>query len=553
MALQSATDTQGSRRLRESLWKREETSALAETTIGDALRSAAERVPSRLAFVGNAHGSGEERRLTYAQLLDEARRVAAALGKLARHGEYVALWAPNVIEWPIVLYGAALAGVTLVAVNPTFRGPELEYILKHSGAVALVHADISRDYRMADVVAEVAPRCPSLRAVASLSELDRWRVPAAEAIDESSFGPAAHDPHAVAMLQYSSGTTGRPKGVLLRHRSLFNNARLTMQELGAREGFVGVNPLPMFHTAACVIGTLGPLSKLGTSVLVEKFSGLGVLDLIERERASVLFYVPTVLAGVIEATKGRANVPPLDIILGGASNVPSTLVEAAERTFGARVHNLWGMTELSPVTTLTRTSDTREDQLRSVGRPMPQVDIRVVDVATRRQTLPVGEEGELCARGYQVMVEYLGDPDATAIAIDEDGWLHTGDLGKMDERGVVTLTGRLKELIIRGGENIAPAEIESHLVADERIYQAAVVGIPDERWGEVVGAVLLLRAPAEAGLREDLVSRARAALAPFKVPSQWFVATELPLTASGKVQKFVLRDQIVGGKLTPLA
>ena len=540
------------RRLQQSLWERETSAPLVETTIGDALRHTAERHPRALALVGNAHGSGHERRLDYGQLLEESRRVAAALLVLARPGERVALWAPNVIEWPIILYGAALAGITLVAVNPVFRAPELAYVLNDSAAVVLIHADMSRDYAMADVAAAVASECPALRTRVSLSELTRWQVPEGAAIDDSAFGAASRDPFAIAMLQYSSGTTGRAKGVLLRHRSLFNNAKLTLEEVGAPEGFVGVNPLPMFHTAACVIGTLGPLTKAGTAVLVEKFSGETVLDLIEREHANVFFYVPTVLAVVLEAARSRARVAPLQILLGGASNVPAVMIEAAERTFGARMHNLWGMTELSPVTTLTRAGDSKEDQLTSVGRPMPQVDLRVVDIATRRTTLPLGEEGELCARGYQMMAHYLNNPEATAATIDEEGWLHTGDLGKMDERGFVTLTGRLKELIIRGGENIAPAEIESHLVTDERIFQAAAVGVPDEKWGEVVAVALVLRKPATPGLREELVTNARKSLSPFKVPSLWYVATELPLTASGKVQKFILREQVLAGKLALL-
>ena len=233
----------------------------------------------------------------------------------------------------------------------------------------------------------------------------------------------------------------------------------------------------MFHTAGCVIATLGPLWIGGTVILVDRFDPAPVLQALRTEKASVLFYVPAVLAALLEAQRAsNACAPQLHTIMGGASNVPPALIEAAEQVFGATVINLFGQTELSPVLTATRPEDARADRLNTVGRPLPQVDCRIVDPVSG-EVVGVGEPGEICARGYQAFVGYLHDPDATARAIDDEGFVHTGDLGTMDSRGYLTVTGRLKELIIRGGENIAPAEIESHLIGHDDVVDCAVVGL----------------------------------------------------------------------------
>ncbi|MFK4040119.1 class I adenylate-forming enzyme family protein [Nonomuraea wenchangensis] len=531
--------------LSESLWPRDTSVALIDHTVGSLLAERARTHADTLALVGHAHGTGEERRLSYAQLYAEARQVAAGLAKLAEPGEHVAIWAPNVVEWPIIEYGAALAGVVLVALNPVLRPDELKYALNHSRAVALLHADRSRDYDLAAVVSEVAPGCPALRHTISLSDRERWT---AEPGDWS--GPEI-DPDSAVMLQYTSGTTGRPKGVLLSHRALVNVAKLTVETAEVPAGAVCAAPLPMFHTAACVISTLGPLWLGGTMLLVEKFEPAGVLRLIEREGATVLFYVPTILIAVLEAARaGAGPMPRLTAVVGGGANVPGPVIDSVAREFGASVHNLFGQTELAPVLTLTRKSDTPEDLVTTVGRPIPQVDCKIADPATGA-VRPLGVEGEICARGYQQMIEYFDDPQATALAVDAEGWVHTGDLGTMDERGVVTVTGRLKDLIIRGGENIAPAEIESCLIAHEAVVDAAVVGVPDDRWGETVGAAVVLRGPASAELKEELAAHCRARLSPYKVPQHWYFAEALPLTATGKTHKPTLRSSIADGALKP--
>lgn len=526
--------------LTESYLRADTAVSLIDDTVGSLLAKRAAEFPDRLALVGTRHGDGAEVRLTWAEVHEEAQLIASGLRRLAGPGDFVALWAPNVVEWPLVQYGAALAGVILVALNPVLRQSELEYALRHSGATVLLHADGSRDYDLAAVTARAAQSFPGVTMV-SLSERHRWR---ADEVDPEVVASAPVDPDEPVMLQYTSGTTGNPKGVLLRHRSLVNVARLTMEYVGVPHGAVTVNPLPMFHTAACVIGTLGPLWIGGTEILVEQFAPAPVLDTMRSERASVLFYVPAVLGALLEVQKGsEAPAPQLDLVIGGASNVSASMIAAAESVFGASVLNLFGQTELSPVLTATRPTDDRADQLGTVGHPLPQVDVKIVD--PQGKVVPPGHPGEICARGYQQLIEYLHDPEATAATVDDDGFVHTGDQGSMDERGYVTLTGRLKELIIRGGENISPASIESCLVTHPAVREAAVVGLPDERMGEIVAAIVRVRDEVSADLGEQLREHARQHLAPYKVPARWFVAHELPVTPTGKVRKFAVVEQIL--------
>ncbi|MFL6063013.1 MAG: class I adenylate-forming enzyme family protein [Marmoricola sp.] len=515
---------------------------LVELTIPALLAERAREYGDRTALVGTRHGDGAEVTYTWAALHREAQHVASAIAQVAAPGEHVALWAPNVVEWPVIQHGAAMAGVVLVALNPVLRATELTYALRHSGARVLIHADRSRDYDLAEVVARVATDFPDLRAI-SLSDRASWR---AEVVDQAVVEAAPSDPSLPVMLQYTSGTTGNPKGVLLRHRSLVNVAKLTMEFVGVQPGAVTVNPLPMFHTAACVIGTLGPLWLGGTEILVEQFAPGPVLALLRKEQPDVLFNVPAVLGALLEAQRLSDEPPPrIARVIGGAATLPASMIEAVEQVFGAEVTNLFGQTELSPVLTATRGSDSREDQLGTVGHPLPQVDVKIV--GADGSVVPLGEPGEICARGYQQLMEYLGDPGATAACVDAEGFVHTGDQGSMDPRGYITLTGRLKDLIIRGGENIAPASIESCLVGHPLVLEATVIGLPDEALGEVVAAVIKVRGEEPADLGDQLRSYASEHLAPYKVPSRWFVAEELPVTPTGKVQKFALAEQVGAG------
>jgi fatty-acyl-CoA synthase len=531
--------------LKRAHWPADESVDLVDLTVGGLLALRARDHTDRLAIVGVGHDDGVEVRLSYMELYDQAGRVATALSAFAERGNFVAIWAPNVLEWTIIQYGAALAGLVLVALNPALREEELEYALTHSGATVLLYADTSRDYDNARVVDTLRPRLPRLHCI-SLSDRKQWQ---ASEISADVLGAAPKDPDEAVMLQYTSGTTGRPKGVLLKHRSLVNVAKLTLDAVQVAAGSVCLNPLPLFHTAGCVIATLGPLWIGGTVVLVERFRPAAVLEALRRENVSVLFYVPAVLDALLECQRlASTPAPRLQVIMGGASDVPATMIENAELVFGAPVMNLFGQTELAPVLSATRPSDSRADQLATVGRPLPHVECKIVDPVTN-ETLAVGEPGEICARGYQQFLGYLNDPDATARTVDEDGYVHTGDLGTLDGRGYLSVTGRLKELIIRGGENISPAEIEGVLVGHEAVLEASVVGIPDDRWGEVVAAVIRIADDADRLLKTDIVDYVGGRLAPFKVPARWFVIDALPVTPTGKVRKFELRDSIASGQL----
>jgi fatty-acyl-CoA synthase/long-chain acyl-CoA synthetase len=531
-------------RLEQAYLPADTSSELVEMPVGRLLAERCAQYPDRVALVGARHGTGERVRLTYRQLYREAARVATALSQLAGPGESVAVWAPNVVEWPVIQYAAALSGLVLVALNPVLRDDELEYALTHSGAKVLLHADVSRDYPLTEVATRVCDRIEGLQRI-SLSE-DRWRDAEPDGAELPDVGVDE-----VAMLQYTSGTTGRPKGVVLTHRALVNVAKLTLEAAAAPAGAVCVNPLPMFHTAGCVIATLGPLWLGGTTVLIDRFTPAAALDVLRAERADVLFYVPAILDALLSVQRAELSAAPrIPIIMGGAALVSPELIDGAAEVFGATVLNLFGQTELAPVLSMTRPGDTRADRLATVGRPLPQVECKIVDPASG-SVAAVGEPGEICARGYQQFTGYLADPAATAATVDADGFVHTGDLGAMDERGYLTVTGRLKDIIIRGGENISPAAVERQLVGHEQVTDIVVLGLPDDRWGEIVAAVLCADGD-PTNVREALVAQAESALAPYKVPSRWFVADEFPVTPTGKVRKFALRDAILRGELREL-
>jgi fatty-acyl-CoA synthase len=521
--------------------------ALVDHTVGGLLVVRAGEHPDREALVGVRHGTGEAARLSYAELLGEALGVAEALSRLVDRGDHVALWAPNLVEWTVIQYGAALAGVVLVALNPVLRADELEYALTHSGARVMLHADAGREYAMAEVAEEVCAGIPGLRRI-SLTDRDTWSTHAVGL----TAADAAAGPDAPVMLQYTSGTTGRPKGVLLTHRALINVAKLTMESTGVDGGAVCFNPLPLFHTAGCVIGTLGPLWVAGTALLCERFAPDAVLEELRSESASVLFYVPAVLHELLQAQReSTVAAPKLRVIMGGASSVAGELIDGAADVFGAEVYKLYGQTELAPVLSLTRPGDGRPDLLSTVGRPIPQLECKIIDPDTGA-TVGIGETGEICARGYQQFVEYLHDPVATARALDPEGFVRTGDLGAMDDRGYLRVTGRLKELIIRGGENIAPVEVENAIAAHDEVVDVIAFGLPDERLGEIVAVACRIPRGGRNGLRDSLISHAQARMPTYKVPARWFLVDEFPTTPTGKVQRFALRAAALSEELRDL-
>jgi fatty-acyl-CoA synthase len=525
--------------LARSHWPADNSEPVLERTVGDALRDAAARWGDRVALVDGLPAPAPRRRWTFSALLDEAEAVARALLGRFRPGDHVAVWAANSPEWMLLEFGAALAGLTLVTVNPAYLAKELGYVLRQSRAVGLFVMPVYRERSLLDVVAQVRPELPLLRDVISLGDWDAFVASGSSAQELPSVAPED-----IAQIQYTSGTTGFPKGAQLPHRGLANNGRFYARRIGAGVGDVWVNPMPMFHTAGCGLATLGALQTGGTHVLPPGFDPGLMLELIEAERGTITLSVPTMLIAMLERAEsaGRDLSSWRLATLGGAP-VPIELVRRAERMLGLKLGIGFGQTEASPFVTHTYPDDPHPEWASTVGPPLPQTEVKIIGPGDG-DPLQIGTVGELCVRGYLLMTGYFDNPESTAAALDADGWLHTGDLATMDERGYCRIQGRLKDMIIRGGENIYPREIEELLFAHPAVADAAVVGIPDEKWGEVVAAFIRPKAGAQPTV-EELFVYCRAHLAPYKTPRHWRFVDAFPQTPSGKVQKFVLREHFL--------
>ena len=522
--------------LTTSHWPADTSTPVMETTVGGILRAAAAAGPDMLAMVGGVPDPAARRRWTYAELLAEAERAARALTARFAPGERVAAWAPNLPEWVILEYAAALAGLVLVTVNPALRPPELAYVLNQSGAAGIFLVPEFRS-PMAEFLREVRPDVASLRDVVYFTDWDDFMatVPADAVLPEVR-------PADIAQIQYTSGTTGFPKGAELTHRGLTNNARFYAGRIGVQPGEVYVNPMPLFHTAGCAMGVLGVAQRRGVHVPVLAFDPALVLELIESERGAVFVGVPTMMIAMLEHPDfGRRDLSSLRCAVSGGSPVPASLVRTVEERLGIRFSIVFGTTECSPLLTQVKLDDSEHDRAETLGQPLPQTEVKIADVVTGAP-LPVGQVGELCARGYLVMRGYHDAPEATDAAIDADGWYHTGDLASVDARGYLRIEGRIKDMIIRGGENIYPREIEDALLAHPAVAEAAVLGVPDPQWGEVVAA-FVRAAPGEAAPSpQELRAHCRTLLAPFKTPQHWMFVEAFPLTPSGKIQKFKLLE-----------
>ena len=520
-------------------WPADTSVALVESTVGDALRNAAAAAPHTTALVEGAVDPAGRRRWTYAGLLEASERAAhALLGRFAP-GDRIAVWANNLPEWVILELAAALAGITIVTVNPALRPRELGYVLGQSRADGIFLVPRYRGSRMAEVVEQLRGELPALREVVSFAD---WEAFCDQAAPDLAL-PAV-SPQAPAQIQYTSGTTGSPKGAVLHHRGIVNNARLYTTRLGLAPGNVHLSAMPLFHTAGCVMAVLGAVVTHGTLILPPYFDPGLMLELIATERPDTLAGVPTMLIGMLDHPGfDTTDTSSVRRLYTGGAVVPPELVGRVEAGFGAPVSIIFAQTEASPVITQTSPQDNVEDRTHTLGRPLPQTQVKIIDPASG-QTVAPGVIGELCTRGYHVMTGYFQDSEMTAAAIDADGWLHTGDLASMDQRGYCTIAGRLKEMIIRGGENIYPREIEQVLFGHPTVADVAVVGVPDDKWGEQVAAFVR---PA-AGQRpepDELFAYCREHLAPHKTPRYWTVLDEFPLTPSGKVQKFVLRERFL--------
>jgi fatty-acyl-CoA synthase len=454
---------------------------MAEQTIGDALDEAARHWGAATALV--AAGDEDMRQeWSFAELRDDAQCVARALLRRYQPGEHIAIWAANRPEWPLVEFGAALAGLTLVTINPAYRAAELTHVLRQSKACGVLVQPHHRGTELLAVVESARPDLPGLRDVVDLSRWDEFVAPAG--------GDPLPDvaPGDIAQIQYTSGTTGFPKGAMLPHRGLVAVSRMFAEVNDAGPEDVWINPMPMFHTAGCGLATLGALQTGGTHVLPAGFDPARMLDLFEAERGTLMLSVPTMLIRMLDEQAAR----PRDVsswrlsMLGGAPVAPE-LVRRAREQLGVAVTIGFGQTEASPYLTHTRPDDPNPRWAETVGPPLPGTEIRIVDPGTG-QPLPSGAVGEICARGPGLMTGYFDDAEGTARALDADGWLHTGDLGSLDEDGYLRVQGRLKDMIIRGGENIYPREIEDLLLTHPDVADVSVVGIPDAEMGEQVAA-----------------------------------------------------------------
>jgi len=516
-------------------------------TFGDLLRKAAEAAPDRLALIAGVPDPKLRRQWSYAQFYREAQRTARALLSRFRPGERIAVWAQNIPEWVMLEFGAGIAGMILVTVNPAFRAREVEYVLKQSRSAGVFVVNSFRGNPMLETVQAVASSCPELREIICF---DDWDTFIAAGDDESIKLPAV-SPDDPVMIQYTSGTTGFPKGALLRHRGLLNNGADTADRMGVDAGDVFVTAMPLFHTGGCVCCVIGAVAKRATQVLVESFDPGLVIELMDTYRCNAMLGVPTMLVAMMEhASFASADLSSLKAIYSGGSTVPAAIVADLEKRLGAPFTIVFGQTECSPVALMTWTTDSIADKANTIGTPMPNVEVKIVNPETGA-TVPIGEVGEICTRGYHVMHGYFEDEAATSAAIDAEGWLHTGDLGAMDARGYCTVEGRLKDMIIRGGENIYPRELEELLFRHPKVGDVAVVGLPDQRWGEIVAA--FIRPPPGAVIdKDELHDYVREHLAPHKTPRHWFIVDAMPLTGSGKIQKFKLREQWSKGGMKEL-
>jgi fatty-acyl-CoA synthase len=514
-------------------------------TIGDNLRATVERHGDREALVVCSQGF----RATYRRFWDlttQTARGLLALGVAA--GDRVGIWSPNRYEWVVVQYATARAGAILVTVNPAYQAAELEYALRQSGVGVLFYARGFRQTAYGPLLETARPNCPALRRVVLFDE--DWDVflaggaAASESdLDRREAALQWDDP---INIQYTSGTTGFPKGATLTHHNILNNGHFVGRGLGYTENDRVCVSVPLYHCFGLVMGCLACTSHGACMVFPgEGFSAPAVLRAVQAERCTSLYGVPTMFRALLEDPAfAETDCSSLRTGIMAGSPCPVELMkEVAGRLHMPEVVIAYGMTETSPVSTLSARDDPLERRVTTVGRVMPHLEICVRDPATGA-ALPLGAAGELCVRGYSVMRGYWGDEAATRAAVDAAGWMHTGDLATMVADGYVNIVGRIKDLIIRGGENIYPREVEAALLAHPAVSEAQVVGVPSRKYGEEVMAWVRLRPGAAAG-EEELLRWCRGRLAAFKAPRHWRFVEAFPMTVTGKVQKYRLREMAV--------
>ncbi|KAA5829465.1 AMP-binding protein [Saccharopolyspora hirsuta] len=509
-------------------------------TIGANLDRLAARFPERDALVECATG----RRWTYREFVADVDALAvglldAGIGK----GDRVGIWSPNRAEWTLIQYATAKIGAILVNINPAYRAHELEYVLNQAGIRMLVSAKSFKSSDYVEIVEQVRPKCAALEQVVFLGDPEWERLAGATADPQrlAAVELSADDP---INIQYTSGTTGFPKGATLSHHNILNNGFFVGELCGYTEvDRVAIVP-PFYHCFGMVMGNLACTSHGAAMVIpAEGFDPVAALSAVAAERCTSLYGVPTMFIAELE----HPDFDSFDLsslrtgIMAGSPCPVEVMKQVIDRMGMREVSICYGMTETSPVSTQTRADDSLERRVSTVGRVGPHLEVKVVDPATGL-TVPRGTPGELCTRGYSVMLGYWEQPDRTAEVIDAARWMHTGDLAVMDADGYVSITGRIKDMVIRGGENIYPREIEEFLYTHPDVVDAQVIGVPDARYGEELMAWVRLREGAEELTAEALREFCTGKLAHYKIPRYVHVVSEFPMTVTGKIRKVEMRE-----------
>jgi fatty-acyl-CoA synthase len=509
------------------------------------LRRTAARAGDREALVV-AH---QNYRATYRQLIDQCEEVARGLmARGVKKGDRVGIWAPNRYEWVIVQYATAAMGAILVNINPAYRTSELEYALNQSGITFLV---LAAGFRQADyraVLAEVKGRCPDLREALVLE--DGW-----EALKRDASRVSADELHEVEAslqfddpinIQYTSGTTGFPKGATLTHHNILNNGFFIGETLKYTEEDRVCIPVPFYHCFGMVLGNLACTTHGATMVIpAEAYDPVATMQTVQQERCTSLYGVPTMFIGELEHARFKEfDFSTLRTGIMAGSPCPVEVMKKVQTVMHIPEMTIaYGMTETSPVSTQCTTDDPLERRVSTVGRVHPHVEIKIVDPNTGA-VVPRGTAGELCSRGYIVMLGYWNNEEATRQAVDPARWMHTGDLATMDDDGYLNIVGRIKDMIIRGGENIYPREVEEFLYSHPDIADVQVIGVPSEKYGEEVMAWVKLREGA-APTGDELAAWCKGKIATYKIPRHWKFVDSFPMTVTGKIQKYRMREVAV--------
>ena len=556
-----------------AIWEAESRGVeLINLTIGELFDRQCIAIPDKEALVYNYPEIGLDLRLTFRQYKKEVNRLAKGLLALGiEKGEHVAVWATNVPEWVMLEIALAKIGAVLVTVNTNYRAAEIEYVLKQGDITTLFMIEGFRGNSYVESMYRIAPELKSATdpvrvrvSCSSLPELKRVVLirsdprpgmmlysevgPLGEAIPDEMLRErqSSLNPYDVIQMQYTSGTTGFPKGVMLTHYAILNQAHVSCEIGNLRADERYVTPMPFFHIAGSLGAILFGVYLGCTLIPLIYFDPEKELELLHREKGTLSFNVPTMLVAMLNHPRfiaGEFDLSSLREIISGATPVPVVLMEQVKKKIGADCTIVYGLTESTGTVTETVQTDSFELKSSTVGIPHPHMEIKIADPVTY-EPVGFGESGEFMARGFLVMKGYYKMPDRTAETIDADGWLHTGDLATMNEQGYVNIVGRVKDMIIRGGENIYPAEIEAFLMRHPKIAEAQVVGVPDSFMGEEVAAVLRLR-PDEIASQTEILDYCRDGISRHKVPKYVRFVTSLPLTASGKVKKFELKEHLV--------